>query len=107
MANIHNIIEDETAKKTLRENAGIGTEATRAGIIENLVKRGFLERKDKNIVSTVKGRELIQSLPEAVKSPTLTAQFETALSDVAAAKTSADKFLKEIEGFVKTLVKEA
>ena len=107
MANIHNIIEDETAKKTLRENAGIGTEATRAGIIENLVKRGFLERKDKNIISTAKGRELIKSLPEAVKSPVLTAQFETALSDVAMAKIGADKFIKEIEGFVKELVKAA
>ena len=104
MANIHTIIEDEATRKILKENAGIGTEATRAGIIENLVKRGFLERKDKAIISTPKGRALVQSLPKEVKSAVLTAQFETALSDVAAGKNSADTFLRDIEAFVKRLV---
>jgi DNA topoisomerase-3 len=105
MANIHTIIEDDAAKRILKENAGIGTEATRAGIIENLVKRGFLERKNGAIVSTPKGRALVQSLPDDVKSPVLTAQFETALSDVATGKAAADKFIRSIEQFVKALVR--
>lgn len=105
MANIHTIIEDENIRKVLKENAGIGTEATRAGIIENLVKRGFLERKNGAIVSTPKGRALVQSLPDDVKSPVLTAQFETALSDVATGKAAADKFIRSIEQFVKALVR--
>jgi DNA topoisomerase-3 len=104
MSKIHLVIDDDEAKKVLKENAGIGTEATRAGIIENLVRRGFLERKGKVLRATPSGKALIEELPEDIKSPVLTARFESALSDVAHGKMKSDVFLKSVESFVKHVV---
>jgi DNA topoisomerase-3 len=59
------------------ERRGLGTPATRSNIIENLVKSEFLERKDKLLLPTENGVNLIKVLPEAVKSPMLTAEWET------------------------------
>ncbi|MBU2818537.1 DNA topoisomerase 3, partial [Acidithiobacillus ferrooxidans] len=56
MSNIHKFVEDPEAKKKLKETSGIGTEATRAAILETLLKRGFIERKGKQVISTQAGR---------------------------------------------------
>lgn len=78
--------------------AGIGTEATRASIIDNLVSRGYIERNKKSIVATDKGIDVIQSLPvEALKSATLTAGWETRLAEIANGKENMDIFLRDIE----------
>ena len=87
------------------ERKGLGTPATRAGIIENLVKSGFLERKDKTLLPTIKGVNLIKVLPESVKSPMLTAEWENHLKRVERGEMSARDFMTAITKFVEGLVK--
>lgn len=78
--------------------AGIGTESTRANIIDTLVSRGYIERRKKSIAATDKGIDVIQSLPvEDLKSATLTAGWETRLAEIAKGKEDMDVFLKDIE----------
>ncbi len=93
MKNIAKIVDEQALKKTLRETAGIGTEATRADIIEKLVYREYVVRKQKQLVSTEKGRRLISILPEAIKNPATTAQWEKVLDDIAQGKAELDTFL--------------
>ena len=77
---------------------GIGTEATRAAIIDNLVSRGYIERTKKSIAATDKGIDVIQSLPiDTLKSATLTAVWETRLADIANGKDNMDSFVADIE----------
>ena len=87
------------------ERKGLGTPATRAGIIENLVKSGFLERKDKLLLPTPKGSNLIKVLPESVKSPMLTAEWEGHLKRVERGELSASDFMTAITKFVEGIVK--
>jgi len=87
------------------ERKGLGTPATRAGIIENLVKSGFLERKDKVLLPTVMGVNLIKILPESVKSPMLTAEWENHLKRIEKGEMSARDFMTAISKFVEGLVK--
>lgn len=102
----------ETAGNTdYDENAdvdkkGLGTPATRADIIENLVKRKYIERDKKKISATEKGVSLISVVPDEVKSAKLTADWETALQDIEKGKSSADNFINDIENFVSGLVKQ-
>ena len=73
MNNIDNRIDDELLKTAVR-GKGIGTEATRADVIEQLIEMGYAERKGKNIVSTPLGRDFVNSLPESLKSLERTAE---------------------------------
>lgn len=107
MTNIHQLVEDPELKKRLKETAGIGTEATRAGIIETLKKRGFIAEKGKQIISTDPGRKLILALPEKVKSPGLTGLFEQLLDGIAEGKITAEQFLAKQVEFVSKYVEEA
>ena len=82
--------------------AGIGTEATRANIIDTLVSRGYIERRKKSIAATDKGIDVIQSLPvEDLKSATLTAGWETRLAEIAKGKDDMNAFLRDIEDATK------
>lgn len=82
--------------------AGIGTEATRAGIIENLVNRGYMERIKKSFAATDKGIALIDNLPvEEVKSATLTAEWENRLNNIAKGTENPGAFQKDIENKVR------
>lgn len=90
---------DENAEKK-----GLGTPATRANTIENLVKHGYIERDGKKITSTGKGRNLIKVMPDEVKSSKLTADWENKLLEVERGNLSADSFMNEIDDFVKGLV---
>lgn len=90
---------DENAEKK-----GLGTPATRANIIENLVKHGYIERDGKKITSTGKGRNFIKVMPDEVKSAQLTADWENKLLEVERGNLSADSFMNEIDDFVKGLV---
>lgn len=89
------------------EKKGIGTPATRAQTIETLVKRGYVERVKRKIVSTDKGKQLIEILPEEVKSPELTAQWETKLHCIEKGSATPDEFIANIEQFVKKLCSES
>ncbi|MDI5920004.1 DNA topoisomerase III [Halomonas sp. LR5S13] len=83
MMNIARYVEDPAVRRTLREHDGLGTEATRAGIIETLVERGYLIRQAKALRATRLGSALIASLPEAVGRPERTALWEQRLVAIA------------------------
>ena len=86
------------------ERTGLGTPATRAGVLEKLVRGGFLERKGRQLLPTKKGTGLIAVLPDTVKSASLTAQWESGLKDVERGEQSAAAFMEGIEGMVSDLV---
>lgn len=87
------------------EKKGLGTPATRAGIIENLVQRNYISREKKNLVPTDKGIKLIQCVPNEVKSAKMTADWETKLQNIEKGLNSAADFLSETEIYVKQLVR--
>jgi DNA topoisomerase-3 len=87
------------------ERKGLGTPATRAEIIEKLVKDGFVKREKKQLIPTEDGINLISVLPDVVKSPKLTADWENELTLVAKGEVSADGFMDKITAMVKELVK--
>ncbi|MCP4473314.1 MAG: hypothetical protein GY821_01825, partial [Gammaproteobacteria bacterium] len=93
MKNIAKFVKEPELKKTLRESSGIGTEATRADTIETLLFREFIVRKSKQLISTEKGRSLIDRLPDKIKSPGTTALWEQALADIANGEGSIEAFL--------------
>jgi len=87
------------------ERKGLGTPATRAAIIENLVKSEFLTRKDKSLLPTDKGANLVKILPQQIKSPMLTAEWENHLKRIEKNELSADDFMISINKFIGDLVK--
>lgn len=94
MTNVHKFVHDPEIKKRLRETQGIGTEATRAGVIETLLKRKFIEKKGKQLISTTNGRALISALGESeVANPGMTALFEQSLEMILEGKLDIDSFL--------------
>ena len=88
------------------ERKGLGTPATRAGIIEKLVQTGFAERKGKNIVSTKNGNLLVSVLPGTLISADMTAEWENTLSLIAKGQSSPKEFMQGIKDMVSGLVKE-
>lgn len=97
---------DETPDEA--ERKGLGTPATRAGVIEKLVKIGFLERKGdkktKFLISTHRGTSLITVLPEVIQSPIMTAEWEQKLLQIEKGGFDADEFMFEIAQMVSNLV---
>lgn len=91
--------DDDTEKK------GLGTPATRAGIIEKLVKSGFVERKGKSLIPTKDGCNLVCVLPEQITSPAMTAEWENTLMEIERGKADADAFLSGIVRMTGDLVK--
>ena len=86
------------------ERKGLGTPATRAGIIEKLVAAGFVERKAKSLIPTQDGINLISILPEPLTSPMLTAEWEQQLTEIAKGTASPDTFIEGIRDMVRALV---
>ena len=78
------------------ERKGLGTQATRAATLEKLVSAGFVQRKKKQLISTEKGRNLIAVLPDNIKSPILTAEWESMLKQVEHGELSATSFMDQI-----------
>lgn len=102
-------LDDEELKKILSDpkTGGIGTEATRAAIIETLVQRQYIERNGKKLCATEKGIELIQKLPvEQLKSAEMTARWEKRLGEIERGNESADTFRADIENIVREWTKE-
>jgi DNA topoisomerase-3 len=102
MENANNALED-------MERKGIGTPATRAGILEKLIKTGFVERKGdkktKHFIPTHKGISLITILPEIIQSPILTAEWEEKLQQIEQGGLSPEEFLQEINEMIESLVR--
>ena len=88
------------------ERRGLGTPATRAGVIENLIYKGFVERDKKNLLATHKGINLITIVAEKFKSAETTAKWEMELSDIASGKESKEEFLRRIEKEIQSLVEQ-
>ena len=88
------------------ERRGLGTPATRAAVIEKLVKSGFVERKGKQLIPTENGNALISILPDLLTSPQLTAEWENNLTQIAKGAADAGDFMQRIEAMARELVKE-
>ena len=92
------------------ERRGIGTPATRAATIEKLVQKGFLAREDsgktKHLIPTEKGCGLIAAMPEQLKSPAMTAEWETKLTQIEKGQYAPEQFMEEIESMMKMLVNQ-
>ena len=104
MLNIANFVTDPDIKQRLREMDGLGTEATRAGIIETLLRQGYLKRIGRHIISTELGQQLIAMLPDMMKTPDLTAQFESNLEGIKTGKSDINAIITAFKKQLVTLV---
>ena len=98
--------DDKALVKTLGETGGLGTVATRADIIEKLFSSFLLEKKGKEIWLTSKAKQLLELVPEDLKKPEMTAEWEMRLSAIAKGKESRASFMKEIRGYSEDLISE-
>lgn len=95
------LVEDEEARELMKDS-GLGTPATRASIIERLIRVQYVRRENKTLIPTEKGIFLIQALPvEEVKSPEMTGAWEKRMNQIARGKDSYDTFIRDIEEFVR------
>ncbi|MGO3644466.1 MAG: DNA topoisomerase III [Pseudoalteromonas sp.] len=107
MTGISRYVKNIEIKKILKETDGLGTEATRAGILELLFKRRFLERQGKTILATATGTALISALPEGLASPDLTAKWEASLGNIADQQMSYQQFLTPLLNDLNSFVEQA
>mgnify|MGYP003640637465 FL=1 len=107
MTGIARYVSDSTIKKMLRETDGLGTEATRAGIIDLLFKRGYLERKGKNIHATAIGVSLINALPMAATLPDMTAHWEATLTNISEKKSRYEDLISPLTLTIAEMIKQS
>lgn len=107
MTNVHTLVADPEQKKKLKEKKGIGQEATRTQIIENLFKRTLLVRNGKKVNSSPAGRALVHALPKKVTDPALTAIWEDALDKIAEGKLASAVFRQKQNQWIIQLIEEA
>lgn len=98
--------KDAQAAKTLGETGGLGTVATRADIIEKLFSAFLMEKRGNEIYITSKARQLLELVPEDLKKPELTADWEMKLSRIAKGEWKKDAFLSDIQRYTTELVEE-
>ena len=98
--------ESKDLIETIGETGGIGTVATRADIIEKLFNTFLLEKRGKDIFITGKGKQLLELVPEDMKSPALTAEWEQKLEAIAKGKLNKNAFIEEMRNYSKTITKE-
>ena len=96
---------EDFAKLEDVERTGLGTPATRAGVIEKLVKCGYVERKGKHLIPTARGTDLIRVMPDQLKSAKLTAQWEERLGAVQRGEMAPETFMEQIVGMLRDLIK--
>jgi len=106
LTGIARYVTDTNIKKVLRESDGIGTEATRAGIIELLFKRQFLTRKGKEIRATDIGTKLITALPNQISQPDMTALWESQLESISNQSLNYQNFISGVEQNLNYLISE-
>ncbi|WP_418540724.1 DNA topoisomerase III [Massilistercora timonensis] len=97
---------DAAARRTLGETGGLGTVATRADIIEKLFHSFLIEKKGQEIFVTSKGKQLLSLVPEDLKKPELTADWEMRLARIARGEHQEKQFLQDIESYTKDLIRE-
>ncbi len=97
---------DKDLKKTIGETGGLGTVATRADIIDKLFNSFVIEKKDKFIYTTSKGRQLLELSPADLKSPVLTAKWEQRLNEIAQGQLKKDNFLNDMKEYTRIIIKE-
>ncbi|WP_110691146.1 DNA topoisomerase III [Salinicola endophyticus] len=107
MMNIARYVDDPAVKRTLRETDGLGTEATRAGIIETLLTRGYLVREAKALRASRTGHALIDSLPPAASQPERTALWEQRLTSIAEGNAAAQPFVDALLADLRQLLGQA
>ncbi|MDO4975801.1 MAG: DNA topoisomerase III [Eubacteriales bacterium] len=98
--------KNDQAAKTLQNTGGLGTVATRADIIDKLFRSFYIEKKENEIFITGKAKQLLSLVPEDLKKPELTADWEYKLSSIANHKLRQDVFMKEIRGYAVALTEE-
>ena len=107
MTGIARYVQDPELRRVLKETDGLGTEATRAGIIELLFTRGFLVRNAKQIRSTPAGRGLIHSLPESASTPDMTAHWERQLDAMSQRQGSYKGFMEPLLASLHELIAQS
>lgn len=107
MTGIARFVQDKELKKILRATDGLGTEATRAGIIELLFKRGFLQKKGRTINSTPAGRALIHVLPDMATLPDMTAHWESILTQISEKQFKYQDFMMPLNNTLVELITQA
>lgn len=100
-------VEDEQIRKILKSTEGLGTEATRAAIIDRLFEMGYMEKKRGKIYSTEKGRNLIARVPSVIADPITTAKWELALAGIEAGKLTLADFMAYQQKVITELVGQA
>ncbi|WP_440903027.1 DNA topoisomerase III [Catenovulum sp. SX2] len=106
MTGISRFVKDAEIKKILKETDGLGTEATRASMIEVLQKRGFIQRQGKQIRASQTGRDLIKQLPEQLTLPDMTAQWEATLEQIYQGENSYQNFIRPLQQQLVALVEQ-
>lgn len=107
MKEIYKYVQDKSLKGELKECSGIGTEATRAGIIDNLVKRGFLTVEKKKLIPTEKAEMAVKVLPPEITLPDITAVWEKQLEEVSNGSLSLDDFEQQQEEILNGFLEHA
>ncbi|WP_278380795.1 DNA topoisomerase III [Pseudoalteromonas distincta] len=106
LTGISRFVTDATIKKALRETDGLGTEATRAGIIELLFNREYLTKKGKEIHATEVGIKLITALPKQISQPDMTAMWESQLESISTKSMSYQSFISGVQENLELLISE-
>ncbi|WP_447792047.1 DNA topoisomerase III [Pseudomonas farris] len=104
MKNVAKLVNDPRLKQKLRDTTGIGTEATRAGIIKGLIDRGYLLKKKRALMATAAAHTLIEAVPAAVADPGTTAIWEQALDEIEAGRLTLDAFVAKQANWIAQLV---
>ena len=107
MNEVHKFVADPKVKKILRETDGIGTAATQAGILKDLITFGQLQKQKKQLISTPAARSLIQALPEAITLPDLTALWETKFRAIKEGTLSIDDMMEQMATTIRESIAQA
>jgi len=107
MENAGRFLEDTESAGTLKAAGGIGTPATRAAIIETLIKRDYMRREKKSLIPTAKGEGLIDLVPEALRSVELTVRWENGLLDIERGGVDAAEWMERIKNYTREVVQLA
>ncbi|WP_339420331.1 MULTISPECIES: DNA topoisomerase III [unclassified Pseudomonas] len=104
MKNVAKLVNDPRLKQKLRDTTGIGTEATRAGIIKGLIDRGYLLKKKRALMASAAAHTLIEAVPAAVADPVMTAIWEQALDEIEAGRLTLDAFVAKQAHWITQLI---
>ncbi|MED7666703.1 DNA topoisomerase III [Pseudomonas moraviensis subsp. stanleyae] len=104
MKNVAKLVNDPRLKHKLRDTTGIGTEATRAGVIKGLIDRGYLLKKKRALMASAAAHTLIEAVPAAVADPGMTAIWEQALDEIEAGRLTLDAFVAKQAHWITQLI---